>query len=293
MQKGNKHIESNKNTLTSEAFDLLIGSYNVPAGKGKEKNWNEIFEIIDLQEGARVVSLARTFLKIAAIAIVFIGIGTYAFLFGYGNIEVAVPKGEQISHFLPDSSEVIINADSKLVYNKNRLFIQRDVNLSGEALFKVKKGSRFQVKTTTATTSVLGTIFNVYARKGLTKVSCVEGKVLVKALESNKEVLLTKGLETKTMGYAMEQTGYTSSNNHKVAWTNGDFYFDNSPISNVIEEIERQFDVDVFMDGDTNRFYTGYFNNKNLSDALELVCIPMNLDWKSNGNMIILKENRK
>jgi hypothetical protein len=54
--------------------------------------------------------------------------------------------------------------------------------------------------------------------------------------------------------------------------------------------LERQFDVDVFIDGDTNRYYTGYFNNKNLNGALELICIPMNLEWQVNGNMIILKE---
>lgn len=288
-----EHLNIKSNEFSPETFERLLVSYKVPSVKTKEHAWQTIFENIDSVNQTRVIPFVNVIFKVAASILVLVAFTSSVILFVFGNVEIVVPKGNQIVHFLPDSSEVIINADSKLTYNKNRWFFQRNVNLSGEAMFKVKKGSKFQVETTNSKTSVLGTVFNVYSRKGVTAVNCIEGKVKVVAKESNDEVILTKGNETKTMGYAMEKTVQSNYSEQRVAWTQGDFYFNNAPINNVIEELERQFDVDVFIDGDTNRFYTGYFTNKNLNDALELVCIPMNLDWKTNGNMIILKEINK
>ena len=295
MRRENKNIDqSNKvEEQLPDALCQLISSYKIPKGKFKEQTWQAIFEEINPTMQVKVIPFNRTMLKVAASIIMILSIASFALLYGLGNVEVIVSKGNHAVVFLPDSSEVFLNADSKLIYNKNRWFADRNVFLSGEAMFKVKKGSTFQVQTTTAKTSVLGTTFNVYSRKGLTKVSCIEGKVRVIALESKKEVILTKGLETKTMGYAMEKSAQTNYSKKKVAWTQGDFFFNNTPINSVIEELERQFDVDVFIDGDTNRFYTGYFSNRSLDDALQLVCLPMNLDWKTNGSMIILKEHNK
>ncbi|MGE0077678.1 MAG: FecR family protein [Bacteroidales bacterium] len=276
-----------------ETFENLLGTYKVPSGKSKEQAWQTIFDPIGEEDEVKVISINRQLISIAASVLLIIGLAGYVALFGFGNVEVIVPKGNQLVHFLPDSSKVIINADSKITYNKNRWFLQRNVQLSGEALFRVKKGSRFQVETSNAKTSVLGTIFNVYSRKGLTTVRCIEGRVKVVAQESKAEVILTKGLETKTMGYAMEKSTETHYGEQKVAWTQGDFYFNNTPINSVIEELERQFDVDVFFDGDTNRFYTGYFNNRNLDEALQMVCLPMDLKWTTTGSMIILMEKSK
>lgn len=286
-------LYKNEGKDSSDAFGKLVESYKVPDGKSKEQVWQAIFNEMNFDENPRVVSINRQLVSIAASVILVIGLAFYTVLFGFGNVEVLVPRGYQLVHFLPDSSEVILNADTRLIYNKNRWLLQRDVELSGEAVFKVKKGSKFRVKTHNAQVSVLGTIFNVYSRKGLTAVRCIEGKVKVVAIESKKEVLLTKGLETKTMGYAMEKSVQTSNGEQKVAWTKGDFYFNNTSINAVIEEIERQFDVDVFIDGDTNRYYTGYFSNRNLDEALQMVCIPMDFEWTTTGKMIILKEKNK
>lgn len=290
MRRENLNI-NNRNKLTPEAFDQELSKLKVPAGKHKEQIWQAVFEKINSEKQAPTIPLATSFLRIAASVLIVLGISSLVFLFVMGNVKVIVPRGNQVVHFLPDSSEVIINAESELTYNKNRWFLNRSVTLSGEAMFRVVKGSQFQVETSTATTSVLGTVFNVYSRKGVTTVNCIEGRVMVVANKSKQQVILTMGNETKTKGGKMEQSTKVSYNNQRVAWTQGDFYFNNTPINNVIEELERQFDVDIYIDGDTNRYYTGYFSNKSLNRALELVCIPMNFNWQVNGNVIILKEN--
>lgn len=291
MRRENKNID-NRNRLTPEAFEQEFGKLKIPAGKSKEQIWQAVFEKINSEKQVQIIPLASTFLRIAASILLVLGISSLVFLFAMGNVTVIVPRGNQVVHFLPDNSEVIINAESELSYNKNRWFLNRNVKLNGEAMFRVVKGSRFQVETSSAKTSVLGTIFNVYSRKGITTVSCIEGRVRVVATKSKQEVILTMGDETKTRGGEMERSIKVINSNPRVTWTQGDFYFSNTPINNVIEELERQFDVDIFIDGDTNRFYTGYFSNKNLNNALELVCLPMNLNWQVNENMIILKENK-
>lgn len=291
MRRENQNID-NRNRLTPEAFELEMGTLRVPDGKSKEQIWQAVFEKINSEKQVRIIPLTSTILRIAASILIVLGISSLVFLFAMGNVTVIVPRGNQVVQFLPDSSEVIINAESELSYNKNRWFLNRNVNLSGEAMFRVIKGSRFQVETSSAKTSVLGTVFNVYARKGITAVNCIEGRVKVVSNKSKQEVILNMGDETKTKGGEMERSIKVNYSNQRVAWTQGDFYFSNTPINNVIEELERQFDVDIFIDGDTNRFYTGYFSNKNLNNALELVCLPMNLNWQVNGNIIILKENK-
>lgn len=293
MLRDKKNRRDDLKEFLPETFEKLLSGYKVPTAKTKEQAWNEIFDSIDSINQAKVVPFASYILRIAASLLVVLGLAGSIYFFVYGDVEIAIPKGSQIVHFLPDSSEIIINADSRLEYNKNTWFLNRSVRLSGEALFKVKKGSRFQVETQNSITTVLGTVFNVYSRSGITEVSCIEGKVKVSSKNNSNAEILTKGNEVKTMGNTMKKAVQSSTYKQKDAWTQGDFYFTNAPINSVIDELERQFDIDIFFDGDTNRFYTGYFSNKNLNDALDLVCIPMDLQWESSNKVIILNDKNK
>lgn len=293
MLRDKKNRRDGLKEFLPETFEKLLSQYKVPVSKTKEQSWKELFDSIEGADQAKVVPFASYILRIAASLLVVIGLSGSIYFFVYGDVEITIPKGSQLVHFLPDSSEIIINADSRLEYNKNTWFFNRSVRLNGEALFKVKKGSKFQVETQNSITTVLGTVFNVYSRSGITEVSCIEGKVKVVTKNNSQEEILTKGNEVKTIGNTMEKAVHSGSYNQKDAWTQGDFYFTNAPINSVIDELERQFDVDIFFAGDTNRFYTGFFSNKNLNDALDLVCIPMDLQWESSNKVIIFNDKSK
>jgi ferric-dicitrate binding protein FerR (iron transport regulator) len=58
----------------------------------------------------------------------------------------------------------------------------------------------------------------------------------------------------------------------------------------VFEELERQFNVVVQAPDLANRFYTGRFNTKDLNEALQLVCLPMGLQFEANGTTIVVSE---
>lgn len=279
-------FERNKTSLGNELFQ----SFRVPEGIGHDASWESILRSIKSPGISVSPRIPNLIFKVAATLIVLIGLGSMIWLYGLGNVEVSVPYGQLATHVLPDSSQVTLNADTRLTYNRNRWLLQRRVRLDGEGLFKVMKGSRFTVQTETASTSVLGTVFNVFARKGVTRVSCLEGKVKVVAKESKKEAYLTNGMEAKTMGFELSKPDSKKEEFKTSSWTKGEFYYTNTPIGQVFDELERQFDVDLFFDGDTTRTYTGYFKKDNLNSALRLVCIPMDMKWSVNDTLVIINE---
>lgn len=277
-----------------ENIEKLLDSYKVPAGKMRSEAWKEIFEKLGSESfkresKARVLQSTFTRIAVAASLLVAIMLTSYIYLHRLGNVTVQLARGEHEVIYLPDSSKVTLNAESKISYNKNSWFFNRSVSLTGEALFEVTKGHRFKVLTTGATTTVLGTVFNVFSRNGLVKVTCFEGKVKVVATNSKSQTLLTKGMEAKTMGYALDvNKTQAATGESKPAWTNNEFFFQNAPLSVVVEELERQFNVDIFLNTDSSRFYTGYFKRTNLNEALNLVCIPLDLEWNYSGDIIVI-----
>ena len=93
-------------------------------------------------------------------------------------VNIRAPYGTITTHVLPDGSTVTLNANATLSYDKD-FSAKRDISLSGEAFFEVKRGSTFTVKTTLGNVEVLGTSFNVIVEEKNFEVICKSGKVLV------------------------------------------------------------------------------------------------------------------
>ena len=228
--------------------------------------------------------------QLSAAASILILIGTF-YLFNLNKqIICYTQQGEIAEYSLPDKSVVILNADSKISYNKRNWNKSREINLTGEAIFKVKKGSLFTVNTNKGNVRVLGTSFNVFARNDDFKVSCFTGKVQVQ-LENSNAVILTQGLETQIESNNQLSSPERFNISHVGKWEKGEFYYSDEKIENIFHEIERQFNIKIITKNIGNRYYTGYFNNKNLEDALKMVCLPMNLkySYKDKSTIIIKK----
>ena len=89
-------------------------------------------------------------------------------------------NGKRINLFLPDSSEVILNANSEISYDPI-LWSEgkRIIRLQGEAYFRVTKieGKKFDVLADDLRIKVLGTEFNVNVRDDKSEVVLEEGMV--------------------------------------------------------------------------------------------------------------------
>lgn len=193
---------------------------------------------------------------------------------------------QQTTIDLPDTSEVILNANSNLVFNKSSWDDKREVKLNGEAFFKVAKGEKFEVITKQGIVSVLGTQFNIKERENYFEVFCFEGLVGVKTKDNYTELGPGNGLKIIDGKLFANEKEITT----QPSWLRGESNFVNTPFKHVITELENYYNINIVVDkADANRLYTGGFTHKNLDLALKSVTIPLNLSYSKSGTSIVLK----
>ena len=187
---------------------------------------------------------------------------------------------------LPDASKVSLNAKSFLAYNKKTWKHEREVELDGEAFFKVSKGSTFNVKTKTGTVTVYGTQFNVKQREHYFEVICYEGIVGVTynsqftKLKAGDSFLIIDG----------KQIAKEEENRSTPSWLNNESQFKSLPYKEVLSEFERQYGVTFAVnDIDTNQLFTGSFAHNNIEIALKAITLPLHVTYSKNNNTITLK----
>ena len=191
-------------------------------------------------------------------------------------------RGEHISCTLPDGSVVNLNAESELTYNFLTWFFSRGVKMSGEAYFEVEKGAKFTVKTKNGNIRVLGTKFNVFSRGEEFTVTCISGRVEVK---SGNMVILGKNEGVKMSSSGELKTISEPDMENVISWKNDVFYFTSVPLNKVIEEVMRQYDVEIEYAENNNYIYTGNFSKEStIEEVLEIVSLPFGLHQEKWGN---------
>ncbi|MCV2484352.1 FecR family protein [Flavobacterium sp. SH_e] len=265
----------------------------------KIKNYTAHLETGDLDENAmlstilsqkktstKVVPLYKKWaFKAAAIFVLALGI-SFA-------IKVFVPQtetadfGKKTAFSLPDNSEVVLNSGSEIHYKKWNWDKNRHLELKGEAYFKVAKGRKFEVQTNLGKVTVLGTQFNVKARKNRFDVVCYEGRVKVNY--NNIQVLLTHGQSVRfENGKQIQRT----VNALQPEWMNDQICFYKENIRSLLDEVERQYNIKIELNTkDTISLFTGKLPAKNLNTALQIISTTYHLEAKKvSDNEIIFDE---
>ncbi len=236
-----------------------------------------------LQE-TKVVQLNpfKKFMKVAAVA-AFLVLGSYFYLNSLDE-KVSTQYAENREVVLPDNSEVVLNADSRLSYSEKKWDKERNVNLYGEAFFKVAKGKRFTVATDAGTVAVLGTQFNVENRKGFFEVTCFEG--LVSVTFDGKETKLPAG--SSFLAINGEIRDELESNGSQPSWMNAESTFESIPLKYVLQEFERQHNITVETEHvNTAQLYTGSFSNTDTNLALKSISMPSQIKFKLEGDKVL------
>ena len=138
-----------------------------------------IDNVSNAQHKAELFGTNFPWLRIAASVILVVTAG-YFYLSRKQTAEFVVSSGNQVATlYLPDSSKVWLNVNSAVSYSKEFNGALRNVRLKGEGYFQVKPDSDhpFKVITSSTTTVVLGTSFNVKEEDSLTTLTVAEGKV--------------------------------------------------------------------------------------------------------------------
>ena len=225
----------------------------------------------------------KPFIQIAAILA--ISVGFYYFTSNLEtNFNTELAQKENI--LLPDNTTVKLNAKSALAFNNKNWKSSRAIDLTGEAYFKVSKGSKFTVHTSVGDISVLGTEFNIKDRDNLFEVVCYEGSVKVDYNKISR--ILKPGESFLVLDNKVVEKPKTK--NTSPFWINNESNFKSMPYSQVLAEFERQYNVTFSVnDIDANEVFTGGFPHNNLDNALQAITIPLNLAFTKNNNKISLK----
>ncbi len=277
----------NESDLQNKILQHTSG-YKVPFSLSKEEALAQLktkianqANIIEPKNNSRIKNIYWIG-SIAATLLLFIGFWMFGNRSSLTN--VVAEKGKHLEYQLPDGSLVSMNADSKMVFDKSKFNNKRYLSLEGEAFFKVQKGKAFTIHTKFANIKILGTSFNVMAREHAFKVSCVTGKVMV--YSDSQSLIIFPGESIIVKNNILSK--YQDKNINLVSnWCIGKFYFENISLHLVFNELERQFNVNFVLPNTEGKFFTGEFSNKNLADALDIVCIPMNLTYEIEGNNTI------
>ena len=265
----------------------------------KIKDYTNHLEVGDLDENAmlsnilnqkkvapKVVPLYKKWMfRAAAILVLAFGI-TFAMKFFVPQTQTA-DFGERTTFSLPDNSEVVLNSGSQISYKKWNWDNNRNLELKGEAYFRVAKGRRFIVQTKLGKVSVLGTQFNVKARKNRFDVVCYEGRVKVNY--ANTQILLTHG-QSVTFENGKQFSAIVDS--PKPEWIDNQISFYKENIKSLLDEVQRQYNISIELNAkDTTSLFTGKLPTKDLDVALQIISTTYHLEAKKvSKNKIIFDE---
>jgi len=280
-----KEIEDLKQTENLETLDKIAHyASQMQAPQVDVQKALEEFKTRKLnKKETKVRSLnLSTFYKVAAVLVVMLTSSYFLFFNTVKSFETEIAQTETL--LLPDNSEVILNAQSKLTYNKKNWKNKRDLNLDGEAFFKVSKGQKFSVITDAGVVHVLGTQFNVKERDNYFEVHCYEG--LVSVTFNNETIKLPPGKTFRVINNSAEINDDFSSNS--PSWMQKESSFAKVPLVQVIDELQRQYDIKISTENiDTTQLFTGTFTHSDKNIALQSVTIPLKLSYKIDGKKVV------
>jgi transmembrane sensor len=215
--------------------------------------------------------------------------------------EYATALGEQRTIQLADSSIVTLNADSRIELRLDRN--RRNIELKrGEALFKVAHDPArpFTVQTHTVIVQAVGTQFNVYERLNGTRVSVLEGRVLIMPLGNGGTTAATPATQSLGAGQEAEvapdgtiQRKSKADVMQTVAWRERRLIFDDAPIEDVIYEFNRyNQSPHLILEGipPGSRHYNGIFDAADPDSLAELLSREPDLLIERRDGQIIIRK---
>lgn len=205
--------------------------------------------------------------------------------------EFLTKRGEKATIPLSDGSTVYLNVDSKLIYPQYFDAKKRYLKLEGEGYFSIKSDPDwpFIVQTGDKFTVVKGTEFNIKYRNNKLSVVVTKGKVVLYNRDSSKFVDLIKGQLSYAEGDDFSQPIQVDTRLY-TAWRENKLSFVETPLQEVLEEIERFYNVETICKNKKflSRTLTGYFDYNSLDEILNKISLALDFKFQRKGGKIFI-----
>jgi transmembrane sensor len=266
----------------------------------KEKAWRKI-DRQTRSSGAKVRQLFNRLKYTAAAAVLLLVSLTLLWNYHARTVEerghfseIVAPPGQKTMVVLPDSSLVWLNSGSSLKYNGNFNVKDREVVVTGEAFFDVKRNEakKFSVRTGILSVQVYGTAFNVknYENDQLQEITVSEGRVGIsnktrelKQLTPGQQAVLNKS--TNKLTFSKADPAVVSS------WKDNELKFDNTPFDEVVKYMERWYGVSINIDPSMTgkHQYTFKIKTESLTEILEKIKVMTPIAYEINGKDVRIR----
>jgi len=230
---------------------------------------------------------------IAAAGAIALAIGVYSIRLRH-HPELQTTYGEIKNNQLPDGTEVIVNADSRVSWSSGWTDGKdREVWLAGEAFFHVRKTplkSRFIVHADHFDVVVTGTRFNVVSRRDKSNVMLQEGSVTLETTAGNA-LKMTPG---DFVEYSDNQLVKRNVKQDSViAWKDHKLSFYDTPLRDVVSIIKEQYGVTIRLSGKTvgDKTISGIMPNDNLDVLLQSLAAIPDFQVIRQGTEIIIQDH--
>jgi len=204
------------------------------------------------------------------------------------------PEGQISELILADGSEIVLNAGSSLTVPSDFGAKNRNVNLVGEGHFDVAKNPEltFSVVSGQQNVTVLGTVFNIRAYPDENKMITTLEEGVVKWESNGRHITLMPDMQV------VFDVSNKSIVKRKVdakrinQWSIGRYVFEDAPLGDVIDIIEKWYDVEV--DWQSKSFEGQHFNgvikkSASLQETMELIEIMTPIKYSIKGQKVSIK----
>ena len=285
-------FESHEDFQTYKKIAETAADFQMPA-RNKDAGWEVLsqqMENKEVSERPAKVKRLNSWWKYAAAAAVILLIGYFGFFQDNGWETHSVLYADQKLILLPDGSKARLNADSEIRFNRKTYEDKRLLELKGEAFFEVLKGAQFTVETRNGEVRVLGTSFNVRSRKNKIEVTCYTGKVGLSFDQFQETEIINPGDRVIAKRQQIVQKDKIKLNASGPGWTSGQSRFIQANFLEVVEEVERQFNVELEYPLELENLppYNGGFPHNDLETALNIVFSPVGYQYKITGAKVIV-----
>jgi transmembrane sensor len=168
------------------------------------------------------------------------------------NSIIKTGHGERKKIVLTDGSVIWLSAESSMSYPTAFVGTTREITFAGEAFFDIAhdKTHPFIVHTGKTAVRVLGTTFNInaYPAQRAISVSLLTGKVSFTAGTAQQQLLPGKRVvyANATGEIQVEDIGDTETVKNR---RNGLYEYNNVSVEEIVEDLNRNFDIKVTMEG--------------------------------------------
>ncbi len=241
--------------------------------------------------------------------------------------EIIAPYGARSEINLPDGTNVLLNAGSKIKYSNTYNRNNRDIELEGEAYFKVAHNEEIPliVKVKDIGIRALGTEFNVkaYNDDKYIETTLIKGKVeitktgtdnkahkIVDLLPKEKALFVDKDNKflikkiQKDKKKKFKKTRYKSDKllvskkidtKPIIAWIQKRMIIEAEDMESLSVKLARKFDVSFkFSTNDIKKYrVSGVLEDETLEQVLNVIKLATPIEYEVKGKLVTLSVNRK